>query len=124
MRKFHRSQLSEKQEVNKFSPLSSLSKTRLATTLKKTRKQKLKAQKQLEDIKSRIQNERLEVSQDVHNKFKRVLDGCEMEEGSFVKKCWEEQQKAFQQRSGGVRWSNDGPLCFTQPESISLPLST
>ena len=103
-RKYHRSLLSERQEMKKFSPLSSASKTRLANALKITRMQKIKAQKQLKDIKSCLQNDSVKVSQDAHNKFKQMLDSCEMEEGSFVKKFWEEQQKAFQRRSGGMRW--------------------
>ena len=104
LRKHQRCQVSEKQELSKFSPLSSISKTRLATALKVTRIKKIKAQKESEGIRLRLQKESVEVPESTHTKLKTTLDSCEMQEESFVKKFWEEQQNAFNRKSGGMRW--------------------
>ena len=103
-RKKTRYESANSQEIGQFCPLNKVSKDRLANELKITRIEKVRAQNDLEQIRSRLAKESLVVSEKSHANLTKVIEGCQMEEGSFVRKFWEEQQKAFHCKSGGMRW--------------------
>lgn len=104
LRKNIRQLISEKNELKRYSPLSRVSKTRVANALKIARMEKTTALKELEDIKSKIKEENLEVSVKTHEQLKNIISSCQFEEHSFIHKFWEEQQKAFSRKPEGMRW--------------------
>lgn len=104
LKKHLRHKLSEKKELTQFSPLSRVTKARLTNALKLARLEKMKTMKQLEEIQSKLEKESMEVSPNSHAQLKNIIDKCQMEEDSFVQKFWEEQQKAFRCKKGGMRW--------------------
>lgn len=104
LRKHTRAVLAEKKEVKLFSPLSKLSKEKVANALKITRLEKSQTQKQLDQIRAKLKEDSLEVSETAHTKLTGIMGGCKMEDSSFISLFWSEQQKAFQRKSCGMRW--------------------
>lgn len=97
-----RKKLATKKEIKKFCPLSRISKQRVANALKLERLQKAKVTKQLQDIRKKLTQEAVEVSNDAHKRLSDIMETSKKD--SFTQLFWKEQQKAFSCKSGGMRW--------------------
>ena len=83
-------------------PLSKVSKAKVTNALKITRIERARTEKQLKEVKSKLKEELVDVSDVAHQKMKDLVDSAEKD--SFTALFSEEQKKSFSRRSGGMRW--------------------
>ena len=102
LRKHLRHSIAERREIQRFTPLSRVSKARVANALKITRLEKRNALQELLKIQAKLKEEHLQVSDAAHKRLSDIMDTSE--KNSFIQIFWNEQKKAFERKAGGMRW--------------------
>ena len=102
LKKHLRQNKTQHQEIAKFTPLSKVSKARVANALKIERIRKAKALTQLEKIKKHLEEESVLVADSTHKCLESVIENAE--KNSFTEMFWTEQKKAFKLKAHGMRW--------------------
>lgn len=101
-RKHERSIASTTREIKKCTPLSSLSKTRVAEALVQSRRDINQMEKELGKIRKQLEEDYVKVSLQTHQGLASIMETCE--KSSFIELFWSEQKKAFDRKPGGMRW--------------------
>ena len=102
LRKHLRHSIAERREIQRFTPLSRVSKARVANALKTTRLEKRNALQELLKIQAKLKEEHIQVSDAAHKRLSDIMDTSE--KNSFIEMFWNEQKKAFERKAGGMRW--------------------
>ena len=97
-----RHSMAERKEIQRYTPLSRVSKARVANALKITRLEKHNALQELLKIQAKLKEEHLQVSDAAHKRLSDIMDTSE--KNSFIQMFWNEQKKAFERKAGGMRW--------------------
>lgn len=93
-------------ELHPNTPLSKVCKEKLIEELKSSRKKEKKLRTMVKNLEDEIQQKGAYLNDELHNDFTNIISGIEdeMPEDSFEKLFWQQQKKAFQKNSKGIRW--------------------